>query len=175
MFSISAIKALNPQTYMKTPELKTTKAKKYISNPNEILQTVANHFRNKFKDKSNKDIPPFQGTPRALRRPVSKDKLPPIKDWSKLEVRAVVRFVLCSKGIRPEIHKQIAETYGEGAVTRSLVYQWFTWFGEGRTSLDDEPNSGCPKTSINGENTTLVDELVKCDMKMKIREIALKL
>ncbi|GFN95715.1 histone-lysine N-methyltransferase SETMAR [Plakobranchus ocellatus] len=43
----------------------------------------------------------------------------PIKEWSKLEVKAVVRF-LFSKGTKPsEIHKQIAETYGEGAMSRS--------------------------------------------------------
>ncbi|GFO18336.1 histone-lysine N-methyltransferase SETMAR [Plakobranchus ocellatus] len=99
----------------------------------------------------------------------------PIKEWSKLEVRAVVRF-LFSKGTKPsEIHKQIAETYGEGAMSRSRVYQWCTWFGEGRTSLGDEPKSGRPKTSTNEENTTRVDELIRCDRRMKIREIALKL
>ena len=99
----------------------------------------------------------------------------PIKDWSKLEVRAVVRF-LFSKGTKPsEIHKQIAETYGEGAMSRSRVYQWCTWFGEGRTSLDDEPKSDRPKTSTIEKNTTRVDELIKCDRRMKIREIALKL
>ncbi|GFO45812.1 histone-lysine N-methyltransferase [Plakobranchus ocellatus] len=65
----------------------------------------------------------------------------PIKEWSKLEVRAVVRF-LFSKGTKPEIHKQIAETYGKAAMSRSRVYQWCTWFGEGRTSLGDEPKSG---------------------------------
>ncbi|GFS06651.1 zinc finger ZZ-type and EF-hand domain-containing protein 1-like [Elysia marginata] len=38
----------------------------------------------------------------------------PIKGWSKLEVRAVARFFLFSKQLRPsEIHKQIAKTYGE--------------------------------------------------------------
>ncbi|GFO41724.1 hypothetical protein PoB_006822900 [Plakobranchus ocellatus] len=74
-----------------------------------------------------------------------------------------------------EIHKQIAETYGEGAMSRSRVYQWCTWFGEGRTSLGDEPKSGRPKTSTNEENTTRVDKLVRCDRRMKIREIALKL
>ncbi|GFO49520.1 histone-lysine N-methyltransferase SETMAR [Plakobranchus ocellatus] len=79
----------------------------------------------------------------------------PIKEWSKLEVRGVVRF-LFSKETKPsEIHKQIAETYGEGAMSRSRVYQWF---GEGRTSLGDEPKSGRPKTSTNEENTTRVDE-----------------
>ncbi|GFO04742.1 histone-lysine N-methyltransferase SETMAR [Plakobranchus ocellatus] len=80
----------------------------------------------------------------------------PIKEWSKPEVSAVVRF-LFSKGTKPsEFHKQIAETYGEGAMSRSRVYQWCTWFGEGRTSLDDEPKSGRPKTSTNEENTTRV-------------------
>ncbi|GFO28103.1 histone-lysine N-methyltransferase SETMAR [Plakobranchus ocellatus] len=79
-------------------------------------------------------------------------------------------------GTKPsEIHKQIAETYGEGATSRSRVYQWCTWFGEGRTSLGDEPKSPRPKTSTNEENTTRVDELIRCDRRMKIREIALKL
>ncbi|GFO44206.1 histone-lysine N-methyltransferase SETMAR [Plakobranchus ocellatus] len=99
----------------------------------------------------------------------------PIKEWSKLEVRAVVRF-LFSKGTKPsEIHKQIAQTYGEGAMSRSRVYQWCNWFGEGRTSLGNEPKSGRPKTSTNEENTTRVDELIRCDRRMKIREIALTL
>ncbi|GFR63988.1 histone-lysine N-methyltransferase SETMAR [Elysia marginata] len=35
--------------------------------------------------------------------------------------------------------------------------------------------SGRPKTSTNEENTSRVDELIKCDRKMKIRETALKL
>ncbi|GFN93755.1 flavin-containing monooxygenase [Plakobranchus ocellatus] len=43
------------------------------------------------------------------------------------------------------------------------------------TSLGDEPKSGRPKTSTNEENTTRVDELIRCDWRMKIREIALKL
>ncbi|GFO21927.1 histone-lysine N-methyltransferase SETMAR [Plakobranchus ocellatus] len=85
----------------------------------------------------------------------------PIIEWSKLEVRAVVRFLFC-KGTKPsEIHKQIAETYGEGAMSRSRVYQWCTWFGEGRTSLGDEPKSDRPKTSTDEENTTRVDEVIR--------------
>ncbi|GFO21406.1 histone-lysine N-methyltransferase SETMAR [Plakobranchus ocellatus] len=60
-------------------------------------------------------------------------------------------------------------------MSRSRVYQWCTWFGEGRTSLGDEPKSCRPKTSTNEENTTRVIELIRCDRRMKIREIALKL
>ncbi|GFS09556.1 histone-lysine N-methyltransferase SETMAR [Elysia marginata] len=79
-------------------------------------------------------------------------------------------FLFC-KGTRPsEIRKQITETYAEGAMSRSRVYLWCTWFGEGRTSLDDEPKSGQPKRSTNEEKTALVDELIKCDRRMKIRK-----
>ncbi|GFR70448.1 histone-lysine N-methyltransferase SETMAR [Elysia marginata] len=94
----------------------------------------------------------------------------PIKD------RSEPLCVFFSKGIRPsEFHKQLAETYGKGAMSRLRVYQWYAWFGEGQTSLNDGLKSGRPKTSTNEENTTRVDEHTKCDRRMKIREIALKL
>ncbi|GFR70686.1 histone-lysine N-methyltransferase SETMAR [Elysia marginata] len=54
------------------------------------------------------------------------------------------------------------------------VIQSCTWFGEGRTSLDDESKSRRPKPSTDEENTTRVDELIKCDKSMKIRQIALE-
>ncbi|GFS07427.1 hypothetical protein ElyMa_002989300 [Elysia marginata] len=60
-------------------------------------------------------------------------------------------------------------------MSRSRVYQWCTWFGEGRTGLNDELKSGRPKTSTNEENTTRFDKLIKCDWRMRISEIALKL
>ncbi|GFR76431.1 histone-lysine N-methyltransferase SETMAR [Elysia marginata] len=93
-------------------------------------------------------------------------------------VEIVVVHVLqqASRRIRSsEIHKHIAETYGKGAMSRSRVYRWCTWFREGRTSLDGEPKPGRPKTSTNEENTTRVDELINSDRRIKIREIALKL
>ena len=47
----SAVKALNPKIYKK-PQVEDIKGK-IITNPNEILQTVANHFKSKLKDESN--------------------------------------------------------------------------------------------------------------------------
>ncbi|GFR77591.1 histone-lysine N-methyltransferase SETMAR [Elysia marginata] len=60
-------------------------------------------------------------------------------------------------------------------MSRSRVYQWCIWFGEGRTSLENEPKSGRPKILTNEENTTRVDELFQFDRRTKIREITLKL
>ncbi|GFS00109.1 small G protein signaling modulator 2, partial [Elysia marginata] len=65
----SLAKALNRKTY-ENPQVENNEGK-IITNPNEIL---ADQFRSNLKNESKKDISPFQGTPRALRRPVSKDE-----------------------------------------------------------------------------------------------------
>ncbi|GFN73695.1 histone-lysine N-methyltransferase SETMAR [Plakobranchus ocellatus] len=55
------------------------------------------------------------------------------------------------------------------------VYQWCSWFKDGRTSLQDEPSSGLPNTANNNWNTPQVDELIKVDRRVKLKEISLKL
>ncbi|GFN76346.1 histone-lysine N-methyltransferase SETMAR [Plakobranchus ocellatus] len=45
----------------------------------------------------------------------------------------------------------------------------------GRTSLQDEPRSGRPNTANNDWNTARVDELIKVDRRVKLKEISLKL
>ncbi|GFO09972.1 histone-lysine N-methyltransferase SETMAR [Plakobranchus ocellatus] len=44
-----------------------------------------------------------------------------------------------------------------------------------RTGLQDEPRSGRPNTANNDWNTARVDELIKVDRKVKLKEISLKL
>ncbi|GFN93230.1 histone-lysine N-methyltransferase SETMAR [Plakobranchus ocellatus] len=55
------------------------------------------------------------------------------------------------------------------------VYQWCSWFKDGRTSLQDEPRSGHPNTANNDWNTARVDELIKVDRRVKLKKISLKL
>ena len=56
----------------------------------------------------------------------------PITEWTNLEVRAVVRF-LFAKGTKcSEIYREIVEIYGEHAMSKSRVYQWCSWFKDGR-------------------------------------------
>ncbi|GFN75571.1 histone-lysine N-methyltransferase SETMAR [Plakobranchus ocellatus] len=54
----------------------------------------------------------------------------PIKEWSKLEVRAVVRFLFLKETKPSEIHKQIAETYGGMAFETEddLISELRNWF-----------------------------------------------
>ncbi|GFN94370.1 histone-lysine N-methyltransferase SETMAR [Plakobranchus ocellatus] len=60
-------------------------------------------------------------------------------------------------------------------MSMTQVYQWCSWFKDGRTSLHDEPRSGRPDTANNDWNTARVDELIKVDRRVKLKEISLKL
>ena len=60
----SAIKALNRETF-ENPKVEDSEGK-LITNPNEILKTVANHFENNFKDINTPEIPSFIGKSKPL-------------------------------------------------------------------------------------------------------------
>ncbi|GFS26260.1 hypothetical protein ElyMa_001712000 [Elysia marginata] len=64
----SAVKALNPKTF-ENPKVEDSEGK-LITNLNDILLTVADHFKNKLRDESLTDIKPFQGKPRPLNKPL---------------------------------------------------------------------------------------------------------
>ncbi|GFO02675.1 histone-lysine N-methyltransferase SETMAR [Plakobranchus ocellatus] len=101
--------------------------------------------------------------------------VPPIALWSKLEVRAVVRF-LFEKGTKCSvIYREIVENYGEHAMSMTRVYQWCSWFKDSRANLQDEPRSGRPNTANNDWNTARVDELIRVDRRVKLKKISLKL
>ncbi|GFO46286.1 histone-lysine N-methyltransferase SETMAR [Plakobranchus ocellatus] len=95
--------------------------------------------------------------------------------WSKLEIKAFVRF-LFAKGTKCSIiYREIMENYGEHAMSMKQVYQCCSWFKDGRTSLQDEPRSGRSNTANNDWNTARVDELITVDRKVKLKENSLKL
>ncbi|GFO04322.1 histone-lysine N-methyltransferase SETMAR [Plakobranchus ocellatus] len=89
---------------------------------------------------------------------------PPIAVWSKLEIRSVIYREI-----------DLVENYGEHAMSMTQVYQWCSWFKDGRTSLQDEPRSGRPNTANNDWNTARIDELIKVDRRVKLKEISLNL
>ena len=51
----------------------------------------------------------------------------PVAEWSKLEVKGIVRF-LNARGTKcSEIYREIMEIYGEQAMSKIQVYQWCSW------------------------------------------------
>ncbi|GFO14945.1 histone-lysine N-methyltransferase SETMAR [Plakobranchus ocellatus] len=60
-------------------------------------------------------------------------------------------------------------------MSMTQVCQWCSWFKDGRTSLRYEARSGRPNTANNDWSTARVDELIKVDRRVKLKEISLKL
>ena len=67
-----------------------------------------------------------------------------IENPADCEIRAVIRF-LQAKNIQPaDIHRQVCEVYGEGAMGDSLVRRWCRQFESGRDNVHDDKRSGRP-------------------------------
>lgn len=96
-----------------------------------------------------------------------------IEDFSKSEVREVIRF-LHEKGTKPsDIHRELVAVYGNDGKTQ--VYDWFCKFSEGRSNLDDDPRPGRKQTSNCDKNVMKIEALILGDRRLKVPEIALDL
>ena len=66
----------------------------------------------------------------------------PLENWSRVEVRSVIRF-LTAKGLKPiEIHTEIKSVYGEKVMAKSQVYEWCSKFKAGHTDVNDKVHPG---------------------------------
>ena len=98
-----------------------------------------------------------------------------IEDWSKTEVRGVIRF-LHAKGTKPsDIHGELVTVYGNNVMSKKQVYAWCSKFSEGRSNLDDDPRPGRKQTSSSDNNVMRVEALIRGDRRLKVREMALDL
>ena len=63
---------------------------------------------------------------------------------SKVEYRAVSRYLYLKGKTGKEIHGELAEVHGSAAPSYAQVKIWVEEFKRGRTSLEDEARSGRP-------------------------------
>ena len=59
---------------------------------------------------------------------------------------------------------------GELAPTKTTVYKWYSRFHLGYMCLDDEVRTGRPITAVTDENIVKVEELVREDIQITIRQ-----
>jgi hypothetical protein len=59
--------------------------------------------------------------------------------------------------------------YGEEALSRSSVFEWFKLFKDGREDLQDDPRSGRPSTSRNADTVAYIREMVTRDSRLTLR------
>ena len=78
---------------------------------------------------------------------------------SKVEFRAVIRYLYFKGKTGKEIHSELADVYESSAPAYAQVKFWVGEFKRGRTSLD-EARSGCPLDAIDKEMCKKVRDLV---------------
>ena len=91
---------------------------------------------------------------------------------SKVEYRAVIRYLYLKGKTGKEIHSELADVYGTSAPSYAQVKFWVGEFKPGRTSLEDEARSGRPLDATDEEMCKKVRDLVYSDRQIQVEEIA---
>ena len=91
---------------------------------------------------------------------------------SKVEFRAVIRYLYLKGKTGKEIHGELADIYGSSAPSSTQVKFWVGEFKRGRTSLEDEARSGRPLDATDEEMCKKVRDLVYFDRRIQVEEIA---
>ena len=91
---------------------------------------------------------------------------------SKLEYRAVIRYLYLKGKTGKAIHGELADVYGSSAPSYAQVKFWVGEFKRGRTSLEDEARSRRPLDATNEEMCKKVWDLVYSDRRIQVKEIA---
>jgi transposase len=89
-----------------------------------------------------------------------------------IEYCAVIKFFV-KKGLMPnEIHSKFIKVYGDSSPSFSTIKKWAAKFKHGRTSLEDDPHEGHPKSATPPEIIQQVHDMVLDDRRIKVRETA---
>jgi histone-lysine N-methyltransferase SETMAR len=90
----------------------------------------------------------------------------------KNKYRAVIKFFVKEGSAPNEIHSKFIKVYGDSYPSFSTIKKWAAEFKRGRTSLEDDPCEGCPKSATAPEIIEHVHDMVLDDRRIKVREIA---
>ena len=91
---------------------------------------------------------------------------------SKVEYRALIRYLYLKEKTGQEIHCELTNVYGSSAPSYAQVKFWVGEFKRGRTSLKDETRSGRPSDATDEEMCNKVRDLVYSDRRVNVEEIA---
>lgn len=94
-----------------------------------------------------------------------------MEENTKIEQRVVIKF-LTKFGKGPsEIEADLRKVYGESTLPSSTIKRWAAEFKRGRENFEDDPRSGRPSTAVTDENVAKIEQLVRSDRRIKIKEI----
>ena len=81
-----------------------------------------------------------------------------------------IRFCFLFGKTAAETVTMFREAFKEESLSQARVYEWFSRFKRGDMSLEDQPRSGCPSTSITDENIKKIRDVIMFDRRRTIDE-----
>jgi len=66
----------------------------------------------------------------------------------------------------------LQQAYGEDCLSRTQCHEWYQRFKSGRTSIEDDPKSGRPSTSMDDDHVEKVLALIRQNRRLTVREVA---
>lgn len=87
------------------------------------------------------------------------------------EQRAAVKFCFLLEKTPAETLVMLKTAYGDTALSKTRVYEWFQRFKSGKMSIEDQPRSGRPSTSRIDENVKKIHTLILEDRRRTIDEL----
>ena len=90
---------------------------------------------------------------------------------SKVEYRAVIRYLYLKGKTGQEIHCELTNVYGSSAPSYAQVKFWVGEFKRSKTSLEDKTRSGRPSDATDEEMCNKVRDLVYSDRWIKVTDM----
>ena len=89
-----------------------------------------------------------------------------------IEFRAVIKFLTKEGAKAKEIHRRMADVYGDSSPKYSTVAMWSAEFKRGRDSLEDDPRPDRPADVISQKMIDCFERLVLNNRQIKVAELA---
>ena len=85
-----------------------------------------------------------------------------------IEFRAVIKFLTMEGAKAKEIHRRMADVYGDSSPKYSTVAKWSAEFKRGQVPLEDDQRSGKPADVFSQEMIDRVERLVLNNLRIKV-------
>ena len=66
----------------------------------------------------------------------------------------------------------LRQACGEDCLSRTQYHKWYQRFKSGRTSVEDDPKSGGPSTSMDDDHVEKVLAVIRQNRRLTVREVA---
>jgi transposase len=86
-----------------------------------------------------------------------------------LEQRENIKFCFKPGKTATETFQLITQAYGDNALSRTRVFEWYARFRDGRENLEDDERSGRPTAVRTPDMIEIFHELISSDRRMTLR------